>query len=418
MHIAYLTAEYPPQPGGVGDYTRCLARALVQQGACVTVLTGQNEQTNDAASVIPASGQPDLVAGIRRWNWYCWRDTIAALDRLRPDILHIQYQTGAYDMHPAINLLPWRLHQLPGRPRLLVTFHDVREPYLFPKAGPLRRWVNVRLARDADQVIVTNQEDAARLLQNQVQSSTLPIGSNISVNPPPGYQRDAWRKHLGVAPDDFLIAYFGLLSPNKGFDLLLQAFHQLIQSLPDHVSRRLRLFLVGGSATNPTDRAFAAAIENQLQSLNLSAYLLRTGYLDERAVSAHLLAADCAVLPFREGASLRSGSLLAVMAHGLATITTLNPSPPTPLPQGERGVTAVGNTLPTLVDGKHALLVPSANVRDLSAALQRLMQDHTLRQSLGAAAQTFVRPFAWDTIAQQHRQLYQSLKPTSSIGHA
>ena len=40
MYIILLSAEYPPQPGGVGDYTRQLALALVERGHRIGILTG------------------------------------------------------------------------------------------------------------------------------------------------------------------------------------------------------------------------------------------------------------------------------------------------------------------------------------------------------------------------------------------
>ena len=39
MVVAMLSAEYPPRPGGVGDYTRRLGQALVERGQHVLVLT-------------------------------------------------------------------------------------------------------------------------------------------------------------------------------------------------------------------------------------------------------------------------------------------------------------------------------------------------------------------------------------------
>ena len=39
MRIALLSGEYPPQPGGVGDYTRHLGQALLARGHEVFVFT-------------------------------------------------------------------------------------------------------------------------------------------------------------------------------------------------------------------------------------------------------------------------------------------------------------------------------------------------------------------------------------------
>jgi glycosyltransferase involved in cell wall biosynthesis len=334
------------------------------------------------------------LRGISSWGWQCWRDTIAALHRLRPHVLHIQYQTGAYAMHPAINLLPWRLRGLPGSPPCVVTFHDVLEPYLFPKAGYLRRWVTLRLARDARRVIVTNDADAASL--HPPAPAVIPIGSNIPVAPPPGYQREEWRARLGVQRGDMLVAYFGLLSRSKGVDVLLQAIHHLhlCQHKP---GTRFRLLIIGGTATAPQDRAYAAEVMQQLERLHLREHTIITGHVDEATVSAHLLAADCVALPFRTGASFRSGSLLAALSHGAAVVTT---HPPYPIHS---------ETLPSLLHGQHALLVPPEDMGALAEALQRLASDASLQGRLGTEAQNIGARFEWDAIARMHEEEYRRL---------
>ena len=267
----------------------------------------------------------------------------------QPDVLHIQYQTGAYSMHPAINLLPryLALRGLRQRMSVVVTFHDLLEPYLFPKAGRLRHWVTLRLARDADCVVVTNVQDASELeesvgrgrdtrheTRDEENSATfnaqhsrpntrlrlIPIGSNIPVAPPLGYNRERSRKRLEVEPSEMLVAYFGLLSRSKGIDLLLDA----LATLSKDGRRHWKLLLIGGEATAPHDQVYAAEIVEQIARLKLGNRIIRTGQVDEVTVSAHLLAADIVALPFRDGASFRRGSLLAALAHGCAVVTTEN----------------------------------------------------------------------------------------------
>jgi glycosyltransferase involved in cell wall biosynthesis len=392
MHIALLSAEYFPQPGGVGDYTRRLGLALAAQGQRVAVIGG-------TAARPPAATPPDpltLLPVVEAWDWRCWPAVIQALDRLRPAVLHIQYQTGAYSMHPAINLLPWRLRSLPRRPRLLVTFHDLLEPYLLPKAGLLRRWVTRRLAADADAVVATNPADAATLAARQphLLLDTIPIGSNIPLAPPASYQRAAWRAQLGVAPGERLVAYFGLLSRSKGVDLLLDALEQLPPT------PRMRLLLVGGQATTPHDRAYAATLAPRLAAAQQQGQLIQTGHVEAAHVSAHLLASDIVALPFRDGASLRSGSLLAALTHGAALVTTRTAAD---------APAATG-----LVDGEHALLVPPGDSAALAAALHRLAADDALRQRLGQAAATLGASFDWNQIAHRHAQRYGRLMETTS----
>jgi glycosyltransferase involved in cell wall biosynthesis len=429
MHIALLSAEYPPMPGGVGDYTRRLGEALVRRGHQVLVFTILDFRFQILDLAEPHSNlQSKIVNRKSNWGWRCWRHVIAALDATHPDVLHIQYQTGAYAMHPAINLLPWRLRGLTARPRVTVTAHDLLLPYLFPKAGPLRHWVTRRLLIDADAAVVTNQDDYAlaegwgmgdrgwmSVSGSQPLSpipyplTFIPIGSNIPIAPPPGYERTAWRARLGVAPDETLVAYFGLISRSKGLHVLLDALARLPASV--------RLIVVGGEATQPQDRVYAAEIRRQIEERGLRERVIVTGHCAEEQVSAHLLAADLAALPFADGASFRRGSLLAALAHGVPVITTADERRMTN--DDKVSESRIGGRQPVvgsrLEDGENVLLVSPEDPAALAVAIARMAGDAALRARLGAGGRTLAGQFSWETIAERHETLYrQLLTPTES----
>jgi glycosyltransferase involved in cell wall biosynthesis len=418
--VALLSAEYPPAPGGVGDYTRRLASALVARGHQVSIFTILDSPLQGTRFWILDCSHPSynpkskIVNPKSDWGWRSWAAVIAALDAVRPDVLHIQYQTGAYDMHPAINFPPWRLRQLgragAGRPAVAVTAHDLLPPYLFPKAGPLRAWVTRRILADADAAIVTNQEDYVALsgagrgaLGRPAQRpapSLIPLGSNIAVAPPEGYDRAAWRARLGVAADETLVAFFGLLSRTKGVDTLLDA----LEGLPASV----RLLLVGGESPAPQDRDYGGAVRRRIAAGALGARVQITGHCAEEEVSAHLLAADIAALPFADGASFRRGSLLAALAHGLPVITTLKAKRQT-LNAEAFSVQRSAFSVQPLQDGEHALLVPPGDAAALAGAIARLAEDAALRARLGEGGRALAAQFGWDAIAERHEEVYRSI---------
>lgn len=394
MHVLFITGEYPPQPGGVGDYTQQLARALVKRHHHCSVLT--IDQGKWLVHRLCSKGQQQTHAFAldrsAKWDWRSWDAVYAALFDQNPEIIHIQYQTGAYNMHPAINLLPKRLHWLQKRPALCATFHDLLEPYLFPKAGPVRRWVTNRLACDVDGAIATNLADYEKLVQRLSSKSPalIPIGSNIDVAVSESYNRDAWRAKLGIGPDQILIAYFGLLGQSKGADLLFDG----LEKHPDW-----RLLVIGGSATSPQDQKYAAWFGEEIERRKLSTQVICTGQVEQHQVSAHLLAADLVALPFRDGASLRRGSLLAAMTHGCAIVTSE--------PSDSQALQAAQHV--ALRSGEQALFVPIEDSSALEAAIERLANDPEMRAELGAKASQFAKRFSWDTIATQHEALYKQL---------
>ncbi|MDP3047103.1 MAG: glycosyltransferase family 4 protein [Chloroflexota bacterium] len=396
MRLCLLTGEYPPLQGGVGDYTACLAAALAGPGSGadmdVHVVTGASSEA------APPLAGVTVHRVVQRWDWGAWSVVRQVVLGLTPDVVHVQYQAAAYGLHPLANALPWLVHRLPGRPRVVTTFHDLLFPYLFPKAGPLRFQAVLAMARISDAVIVTNREDEARLNSHRglPPVSFIPIGSNIVVAPPPGFDRAAYRAGLGVAPEETLLCYFGFVSAAKGGETLVRALALLNQAQGDSPTA-FRLMMVGGQVgdSDPTNQAYLARVQALARELGQADRLLWTGYADAQETSARLLAADIAVLPYLEGANLRHGSLHACLAHGLPVVTTRPPA---------------GGPPSALTDGENAVLVAAGDPRALAQAVASLADDPGRRARLGKGAASLARQFTWDGIAARHRQVY-SLTP-------
>jgi glycosyltransferase involved in cell wall biosynthesis len=384
MKVLFVTGEFPPMQGGVGDYTREIGLALANLRCDVHVVTSTQARAVDGITVHSV---------IRNWDWSCWRILLDLVQRHQPDVVHVQYQAAAYGMHPAINFWPWRLGLLGvNRPCSVVTFHDLRVPYLFPKAGRLRRWVVEQLARHSDAIITTNREDYRALKKLNPPPTLIPIGSNLTLNPPADYNRAAWRAQWGVGPDDFLLCFFGFINNRKGVDTLIRALYLLTRE--PEAPRNPQLLFIGGQtgASDPTNVAYLATIQALIAELGLQDRIHWTGYISNEKVSASFLAADLCVLPFREGVSLLHGTLHAALVHGVPILCT---QPRVPLPE--------------LESGENIYLVPPEDAQALAAAIRHLASSPDERHKLGAGAKTLSHQFQWDSIASDTLKLYRSL---------
>jgi polysaccharide biosynthesis protein PslF len=405
MRVLFVTGEYPAMQGGVGDYTRRLGQALGALGADVHVLTHVNAGGDELRA--PAEPcEPEVHPILERTGWGLWGRTIGMVKRLRPEVLHIQYQSAAYGLHPAVNYLPWRLRLVRERPRILTTFHDLLYPYLFPKAGPLRWQAVMTLARGSDANVVTNLADWRRLENTDLAPKLLPIpiGSNIRKEPPPDYDRDRQRTRWGAKAEDWLLAYFGFLNANKGGETLVRTLAELVRA-----GYPARLLMVGGKvgSSDSTNLAYLQHVETLMHELDVADRVQWTGFTEPSEVSANLLAADCAVLPYREGASLRHGSLMATLAHGLPIVTTASPKTRAPEVQGEGEKTR--DVFPALEDKLSARLVLPDSPVQMAQAVVEVMTDPTSRAFLASAALALSHQFDWDTIARSHLEAYQKL---------
>ncbi len=390
MNVCFVTGEYPPMQGGVGDCTCQLGKALLALGHRVVVVTstkGIGAPLADGA----AAREPEVRPIVDRWNWASWRHVLQTAQDRGADVVHIQYQTAAYGMHPAVNLLPLRLRLVGQRPRVVVTFHDLRVPYLFPKAGMVRSWANQLLARCSDAAIATNVEDYQQLKATGLPTEPylIPIGSNIHPLAPPGYERREWRHSLGVADDEALLCYFGFLNASKGGETLFRALSELLSR-----GLQVKLLMIGGQVgdSDPTNRAYLEQVKALGQELGVTGQVLWTGYMPSEHVSASFWAADICVLPYRDGVSYRRGTLMAALAHGLPIVST-EPRVPTD----------------TLVHGQNIFLVAADDPGATADAVEKLIAKNALRSCLAQGALALAQSFTWEHIATRTAQLYEQL---------
>ncbi len=377
MRVGIVTGEYPPMQGGIGAYTHILAHEMQRQGTGVSIFTDHRASSID----------PDIL--IMNWMKSWGINSLSLINQwareFTADIINIQFQTAAYHMSPWIHFLP-RFTKIP----VVTTFHDLRHPYLFPKAGGLRDRIVMELAQKSAGVIVTNHEDYARLTKVE-HKRLIPIGSNIRQPLPDDFEVEKWRSEVGASPNDFLIAYFGLFNQTKGLETL-------VDSLADLRRNRVpvRLVLVGGGtgSSDPTNEEYFDSLKAQIKRLGLVAFIHWTGYLEnESDVGAYLAASDVVALPFLDGASYRRGSLMAAIQYGCAIIST------TPTIK-----------IPAFKNGENILLVPPSDKNALTAALEEVRQSPDLRLLLQLGASELSKQFDWSKITQETLDFFAQVR--------
>jgi glycosyltransferase involved in cell wall biosynthesis len=313
---------------------------------------------------------------------------------LGADWLHVQYQTGAFAMHPAINVAPawWRRQGL----RVAWTYHDILVPYLFPKAGSfLRRWVTDLPARQCDLTVATNAGDYQHLAPLARNLVNIPIGSNIPTRLLSDTERQARRRQRGYGEDDIVIGYFGFLNRSKGGLDLVETAARLLHDLPT-----LRLLMIGEQvgASDASNYAYLQEVKGAIARHGLESRVTWTGFLEDAEVSADLAACDLLLMPYLDGVSLRRGTLMAGLAHGCAIVTT---TPQTPIRE--------------LVDGRDLIYVPPGDIDAAAAAVRRLVNDRALLAGLRTHALATSAAFTWRGIAQAHERAYlDSMRTVSS----
>ncbi|TMS00645.1 glycosyltransferase family 4 protein [Nonomuraea basaltis] len=151
-----------------------------------------------------------------------------------------------------------------------------------------------------------------------------------------------------------IVIAVGRLVPQKGFDMLIDAFAATAAQFPQW---RLRIFGTGPSKDRLQQRIDEHGSGDRMRLMG------RSDRIDEELAQASIYALSSRI----EGLPL---AMIEAMGHALAIVAFDCPTGPADL----------------LTPGKNGLPVPPRDVEALAEALARLMTDRELRRRLGAAA--------------------------------
>lgn len=358
-----LTGEYPPQPGGVSDYTRSVARGLASTGDSVSIwappLAAPQEE------IRPPELDDDGVTVHRLADCFgraSLHQIGASLDQRRsPCRILVQYVPHAFGWK-AMNVPFCRWLGTRSRDSVWVMFHEVafpidrRQTLAQNVLGIVTRRMASLVARSAGRVFVSIP--AWEPVLRQLAPSTapiewLPVPSAIPVvdDAPATARIRAGFADGGQA----IVGHFGTYGVMTR-PLLEDAMVLLLESSD------CRVLLLGRGGDG-----VAASVVNRVAAARGRVH--GTGALSARDVSVHLAACDVMMQPYPDGISSRRTSAMAGLAHGKTTVTTDG---------------ALTETL--WRESAAVTLCPPGDARALASSAAMLAADPTRRARLGRDA--------------------------------
>ena len=367
MRILLITGSLPPMKCGIGDYTAQLAETLGRRsGVTVGVLT------DVAAQPVPTGRSYEVLPVAHGWKMSDLPRIVRTVRRWRPDIVHTQYPTQGYGLRKLPFVLPLTLALF--RFPIVQTWHEYyRQSGIVQIKGSLLNLANALLPGGLIVVRPNYKETMSgwyRWLIRHKQFRFIPNASVVPVAVPSDADRSAIRARF-VSDSRALIAYFGFVYPAKGierlFDIADPARHHLVL-ICDLVE------------SDP----YHQIILNRIRAADWADCVTVTGFQPAEEVSRLLAAADAAVFPFREGGGKWNTSLQGALAQGTFVVTTS---------REQHGYDATDNIYYARPD----------DVADMRQALNA----HSGQRAIRTKPRQWVD---WDTIADDHLSLYESVR--------
>jgi glycosyltransferase involved in cell wall biosynthesis len=358
-----VTGEYPPQLGGVSDYTRLVAIELARAGDVVNVWapgSDPSESVEEGTIVHRLPGHFGLSA-------------LRVLDRAlhaTPGRILIQYVPHAFGMK-AMNL-PFVFWLYARRKMdIAVMFHEVAFPIHRSQAprhnllGAANRTMAGLAARAARRIFVSTvswKKPLRSLIPENTRVVWLPIPSNIPV------VKD--REGIAVVRRNFspargpLVGHFGTFGGH-----IAGMLDKILPSLLDEVPAASAI-LIGRNSEQ-----YKTAIARERPEL--ARRIRASGSLPPCEVSMCISACDLLVQPYPDGITTRRTSAMVGLAHGRAIVTNS------------------GHLTEGLWSERRAVaMAPAADVAAVAALARDLLGDTVRREYLGkSGASLYAKSF-------------------------
>lgn len=263
---------------------------------------------------------------------------------------------------------------------VLATMHTV-----LANPTPEQRRIVDQLARLSDRLVVMSHraEDMLREIYAVPPERIAFIPHGIPDVPfvDPNYYKDQFK-----AEGRRVILTFGLLSPNKGIEFMVEAMPAIIQRHPDV------LYMIVG-ATHPhlkkqQGEAYRTSLQRRVTDLGLEDHVrFRNRFVEIDELIEYLGAADLYVTPYLHAEQITSGTLAYAVGAGKAVIST-----------------SYWHAEELLSDGR-GVLVPFRDSMALADAVIRLFDNEVERHQIRKRAYTFCREMTWREVARSYLNL-------------
>lgn len=327
-----------------------------------------------------------------------FRETVERLNAA--DLVHVQHEYTFWGgIAPGTSSLPsyYRAlkkprvvtaHTIFSAAELLRVQHETRwrqraAKQLLSAMPRYRRTVEVEPFDGAGAVIVHTKEACQRLIERgllAVRVHVIPAGIPEPAPAPAAEEVEAFRRRFGMNGGR-VVAIFGYVTPDKGYEVALEA----LQSLPPG----LKLLIAGGTRVE-REAPYLEALRSDIAARGLRDRVAITGYLEDHQVARAMAAADLVLVPHL--AANGSYSVCVALSYGKPVLAS-DLACFREIAEQDGGVELFDVGDPHMLAERIGFLLASTGTR------ARLAQN----------AARFAAGRSWISAAEQTRRVYQGL---------
>ena len=298
------------------------------------------------------------------------------------DIVCVQHEYGLFG-GPAGSHLLKLLSDL--RMPVVTTLHTVlKDP------APEYRAVMSKLSELSDKLVVMSRKAFDFLKDIYAVPEEKIVFIHHGIPDTPFIDSSFYKDKFGVEGKKTLLT-FGLLSPNKGIENVLQALPAVIKKHPDVV------YIILG-ATHPNilklhGDAYRIMLQQLVRKLDIGEHVIfQNRFVELKELCEYLGIADIYVTPYLEETQITSGTLAYAMGTGKAVIST-----------------PYWYATEMLAEGR-GRIVPFGNSDAMAEQIIGLLNNDVERHAMRKKAYTFSRDMVWKEVSRKYLQVFSEVR--------
>jgi glycosyltransferase involved in cell wall biosynthesis len=371
-HKVALLGNHLPRQCGIATFTTDLSEAIAREHPALDCFV---LAVNDAGRRHAYPGRVRFE--IAETDVASYRRAADFLNVNSVGVLSVQHEYGIFGGKAGSHVLAM-LREL--RMPIVTTLHTI-----LSDPSPAQRLVMDELTRLSERIVVMSAQGGALLREvHGVPAHKIDhIPHGIPDLPPSGPNKN----QLGVEGKTVILT-FGLLSPDKGIE-------HVIEALPEILARHPEVVYVVLGATHPHVKerhgeTYRLSLEARAHALGVeNGIIFHNRFVSQDELTDFLSAADIYITPYLNPRQITSGTLAYAVGSGRAVIST-------------RYVYAEE----LLADGR-GVLVPMRDPGAIAREVNGLLGDEARRLELCQRAASFGRDMAWPAVARSYMRSFE-----------
>jgi len=326
------------------------------------------------------------------------KEILDYIKKEKPDLAHFSFELKTYGTIGSLWKFPYLLFLLKNRTKLVLTLHnilvfknngkwDVHSYFLknIPKfiiKFFLKIFFKI-ICGISDKIIVGTFIGKKALIEfygideKKIEVIQLGVSEKNEINT---QKQDKFKK---LFLNKKIILCFGVISPRKGQDVIINAFKKIEQSLPNHI------LVIAGKAPKEF-HSYEKQIQTVSGTLQNDNRIYFTGLIDDDEIDALFNLSEVGLYLYRPMSSSTYALTYAIQYEKPVIATKLD-------------------TFFEILDKDYPLLVEYDDVQSLANSIQTLCNDEEMQLNLSKKMKLLKNQFSWENSAKKNLEVYKEL---------